>query len=337
MRGKQDFRSNLWHRQESSPEPVKITQQMSDYYAAYMIIRLQIEAGLPAGIKDAVVLSSMGWFFDKNNLQDRAFMNLIGGKIDKILGRGVPIILASGNEGGLIPSYPQDIESRERPIINIGGTTQDGFVLPGSQGGPQLTIHAPGERLTCHTKKDWEMVDKSGTSIAAPAVAGVIATYMSYDKPPWRVKDRNKARVHAIKDFIRSPSSPWERKLGFNMIWNGADKGAHEGANPPICQRDGHDCNLSPLDNLLRITSQYCNGIETKHYITAGTIGKLIDEDFYPDAAEQGRTNNNEAKSIKRTHLNGPWNSPALKSAGARMWTSSPTQTIARDLCASSS
>jgi hypothetical protein len=37
-------------------------------------------------------------------------------------------------------------------------------------------------------------------------------------------------RVRAIRDYIKSDASSWERKGGIRMMWNGADEAAHNGA-----------------------------------------------------------------------------------------------------------
>jgi hypothetical protein len=46
--------------------------------------------------------------------------------------------------------------------------------------------------------------------IAAPIVAGVIATYFNYDPAPWDASKTGKARVQAIKDFLVSDASSWD-------------------------------------------------------------------------------------------------------------------------------
>jgi hypothetical protein len=78
---------------------------------------------------------------------------------------------------------------------------------------------------------------------AAPMVAGVIATYLNYDPPPWDGSKKGKERVQAIKDYIRSDKSSWVHKAGsdLNVIWNGATKEDHKSVganqeNPPSPQ-----------------------------------------------------------------------------------------------------
>jgi hypothetical protein len=73
--------------------------------------------------------------------------------------------------------------------------------------------------------------DTDEVSLAAPQVAGLIATYLSYDTKPWDDNKQGVERVKAIRDYLVSDQSSWERKPGIRMIWNGAGENEHKGAN----------------------------------------------------------------------------------------------------------
>lgn len=89
---------------------------------------------------------------------------------------------------------------------------------------------------------------------------------MNYDPPPWRITEYNIDRVKAIIYYLQSDDSSWERQEGIRMIWNGADKTAHDGVS------SGPD---KPLK---------CYGIANPDgcYTAQNTVSKLIDEDFCP-------------------------------------------------------
>jgi hypothetical protein len=76
-----------------------------------------------------------------------------------------------------------------------------------------------------------------GLNIAAPQVAGLIATYLSYSTKPWDDSKTGVERVKAIRDYIVSEHSSWERApdSGIRVIWNGATKDDHKhvSANEP--------------------------------------------------------------------------------------------------------
>jgi len=65
---------------------------------------------------------------------------------------------------------------------------------------------------------------------AAPQVAGLIATYLAYDKKPWDDTKTGMNRVREIRRYITSKASSWERKQGINVIWNGATEEDHKSA-----------------------------------------------------------------------------------------------------------
>jgi hypothetical protein len=61
-------------------------------------------------------------------------------------------------------------------------------------------------------------------------VAGLIATYLAYDVKPWDDSKQGIERVKAIRDYLTSDRSSWERKSGIRMIWNGAGEKEHQSA-----------------------------------------------------------------------------------------------------------
>ena len=137
----------------------------------------------------------------------------------KVLGLGVPIVLASGNYGDqdkrdVIDTLPAVLEKDDFPIINVGAATLEGKAWAktqgqGSQDGTQLTIYAVGEDVEVHNHVDGKETRDSGTSLAAPAVGGIIAVHMNYQ--PWDKSKTKIDRVKEIKRWIRTPESSWER------------------------------------------------------------------------------------------------------------------------------
>jgi hypothetical protein len=137
---------------------------------------------------------------------------------------GVPIVLASGNNGDqdkrdVIDTIPQVLEKDDFPIINVGAATLEGKAWPktqgpGTQDGTQLTIYAVGEDVQVHNHIDGKEESDSGTSLAAPVVAGIIAVHMNYK--PWDQSKSGVERVKEIKRWIRTPESSWERAKNSN-------------------------------------------------------------------------------------------------------------------------
>ncbi|KAI4935539.1 uncharacterized protein J4E92_002830 [Alternaria infectoria] len=143
--------------------------------------------------------------------------------INQLFSYGVPVVLASGNEAEtegrkVIDHFPQVLETDDFPIINVGAATLAGKAAPFSQGlgtqqdpekRTQLTIYGVGVDVDVHDQYDGAATQDSGTSFAAPAVAGIIATHMNYES--WDQSKQGPDRVKEIKRWITTPESSWER------------------------------------------------------------------------------------------------------------------------------
>jgi len=92
--------------------------------------------------------------------------------INDIIGLGTPIVLAAGNERDEelgtredIDLLPQILEHPDTtPITNVGATKLAGDRVEDSQGGPQLSIYAPGDRVFSLTR-DSRSQTFQGTSV----------------------------------------------------------------------------------------------------------------------------------------------------------------------------
>jgi hypothetical protein len=133
--------------------------------------------------------------------------------INAAVSLGIPVIAASGNEG----AGTLDIPAAYPHVIAVGATDAAGAAASFSNTGGGLDLVAPGEEIAvaappplCST--GYGAV--TGTSFAAPAVAGAAALLLA--------KDRD-LDVGQIADMVRlrglrSPAPGWSLEKGFGML-----------------------------------------------------------------------------------------------------------------------
>jgi Subtilase family len=107
--------------------------------------------------------------------------NNIKKHLQDIIDLDVPIVMATGTFGQSSPdvnSYPQLFAMDIEGIMLVGATNNEGALTKFSQGGPLVSAWAPGDNVAWMSGSGNTEVHKSGTSFAAPKVAGVIAYIM---------------------------------------------------------------------------------------------------------------------------------------------------------------
>ena len=90
------------------------------------------------------------------------------------LARGVVVVAGTGNDGAVDP--PESLASMNG-TVGAGASDGQGRIKDYSNRGRGLTVLAPGD-IRYHDLATGRIVDNSGTSIAAPVVAGLVAVAM---------------------------------------------------------------------------------------------------------------------------------------------------------------
>lgn len=144
---------------------------------------------------------------------DPADATAIKNAIDGAVSLGIPVIAASGNEGA--PSL--DVPAAYPHVINAGATTISGALASFSNTGSGLDLVAPGEDIITAApsvlcSRGYGFV--SGTSFAAPAVAGAAALLLQKhpDLDVGQVADMLK--LHGR----RSAPPAWSMDTGFGLL-----------------------------------------------------------------------------------------------------------------------
>jgi subtilisin family serine protease len=88
-------------------------------------------------------------------------------------GKGVIVVCAAGNDGGAV-NFPAAFSE----VIAVGAVDRAGNVCEFSSRGKEIEVAAPGQDITSTWLGDG-YATISGTSMAAPFVAGVLALYIS--------------------------------------------------------------------------------------------------------------------------------------------------------------
>lgn len=123
--------------------------------------------------------------------------------ISKLISRyGIVIVSSAGNTGDGTVGFPASL-SPQLPIIVVGSTDEDGIQLPESTRGPKVIVSAPGRVLCADNKPGPYYQVASGTSFAAPAVAGLAAYYLSLPDTGPKLRNRPTELIsRAVMDYI---------------------------------------------------------------------------------------------------------------------------------------
>jgi subtilisin family serine protease len=136
---------------------------------------------IPAAIDYAVangadvINMSLGGTFDYYLIKDA---------VDRALAAGVIVVAAAGNSGpsNTLPSYPAAYDS----VIAVAATDSSGTVANYSSQGSYIDIAAPGSAIVSTYRGGYASL--SGTSMASPHVAGVVALMLERNISPGSIK-----------------------------------------------------------------------------------------------------------------------------------------------------
>jgi len=127
--------------------------------------------------------------------------------------RGATIVAASGNDGQEQLYYPGALPG----VVAVGAAGHNGAVAPFSTWGRQVSFLAPGEAVYSSYLEDG-YASSSGTSHAAPFVAGAFALLQAYARGRGRPLSDGQAK-HVLKHTADRPGREFkDRKAGYGRL-----------------------------------------------------------------------------------------------------------------------
>ncbi|EFQ25961.1 subtilase [Colletotrichum graminicola M1.001] len=174
------------------------------------------------GLKGKAVVTTSILIRAPDNIYTTSMRSVIRGLINL----DVPVVAAAGNkflDGLTEPDKLPAVMANELPIIVVGSAGTDFNIAPTSQRGNLVTTFAIGADIKCADPLDQTgLATDSGTSFAAPQVAGLVAYWMSHPEfagnlPPGSVAE-------TLRNITGALSYPRVAEAGFPPIaWNGHD------------------------------------------------------------------------------------------------------------------
>ncbi|KAK1963207.1 subtilisin-like protein [Colletotrichum sublineola] len=146
--------------------------------------------------------------------------------IRRLINMDVPVVVAAGNkfrDGLTEPDKLPAVMAKELPIIVVGSAGRDFRIAATSRRGDLVTTFAISADIKCADPLDQAgLATDSGTSFAAPQVAGVVAYWMSH--PEFAGHSTPGSVAETLRNITAALSYPRVAEAGFPPIaWNGHD------------------------------------------------------------------------------------------------------------------
>lgn len=180
--------------------------------------------------------------------------NFMKDAIDRVVAQKVTVVVSAGNEGhNACQSTPAFVPS----AITVGGTTKQDKLGFMSNTGSCVDLFAPGDAiLSAGHDDDADKSTKSGTSFAAPHVAGAAALIL--EKEPSLTPSQVSAKLvqHATKDAITDITDDSPNAL----LYVGSDLTTDTDVSDDSDDDDDDDEDDAEIDYSLGTCQSFCRG-----------------------------------------------------------------------------
>ncbi|PVZ72246.1 S8 family serine peptidase [Pelagibaculum spongiae] len=171
----------------------------------------------------ANIIDSIDWVV--NNAQMPAVVNIsaqiydyiaVDEAVARLIASGVHVIGAAGNNNNTACSYSP---GRLPGVINVGATTISDERADYSNYGYCVDIFAPGSDIpSANYATDDGIINMSGTSMAAPHVAGIAALYLEENSNLSTNQLRDLIKARASSQLLTGINSDSPNRLAFSLV-----------------------------------------------------------------------------------------------------------------------
>jgi subtilisin family serine protease len=198
------------------------------------------------------IISAVDWV--RLNYQSPAVINMSLGSsgsnamdsaVNAVIDAGITVVTSGGNNGlspeGKSPYSCDYSPARVPNAITVGNTTSSDSRAPTSNFGSCLDLFAPGELiLSAYWRSDSDTATLSGTSMASPHVAGVIANYLE-SRPGATPAEVSQLIINnATADVVTDARGGSPNRLLFNVLDENAPPATTIPSTQNFVWRDGN-------------------------------------------------------------------------------------------------
>jgi len=136
--------------------------------------------------------------------------------INKLINAGVTTVISAGNDGGNACNVSP---ARVTNAITVGASAESDRRLYYSNAGPCVDIFAPGSSIeTTGIYDDYEHTTRSGTSMSAAHVGGVVALYLEENTTATPAEVANAVTANATLNRVANISPDTPNRLLFSHL-----------------------------------------------------------------------------------------------------------------------